>query len=706
MVYRYYTVIETDRGRTGGKYGGDSPIEAASKAASRRRIRSVAPDFSESKENGNEKGRKGKKRTSSIPSSSNNNNDRVRIRLKKIGGTPDEIFSFCGEKEEEKEKEEEHQTPRRSTTVNRKKRAVARRPKGGDPKDPKEGKGGKREKKARAPDDEAGRRKRRSGGGEENNTQEKKENVYETQNFLVRYPAYDTKPVHPVCEVYLHSLYATFKKRFVYLMTENELIITKHRGADVEPELTRRMNAVFSTDVLSYLILHNYSITDIPFFSEHPNYEYEIVSDLIGDGVLNRKRIALFRKVLKEMEDESRRLYRLYHAMESKLRSTAYEIEMEDAAYPYPPRVEHEPQQEQRPRKDEIIIRMKTPLSSDNTTPLQQGGRGRGGKRKKKVSPYLTYSCGADFLHVGGGGDGKDEDDDDMSIDAKVWRRVKEVRVKTKIFKHLIKMYNVTNTGDFERSDPADPADFLSKVFVLYYRYLAFDNGNNQSSILPGLKMMLKNRLGIKIELFGSAINTSNKFGSLFYDVERAFGSMGDVFNLDVRRGFYELNPPYENGIIDELFAKLALWLKRSSLSTDLLLPHPLLFYLVLPGRDYAKFSKYEMLEPFVYRTEFIKKEDFPFLRYDRNMLNSKVSPIVDVVVIIAHNGALNPFQQAALDAWDTKDVMVKLREGDSGPRENRENQENQISTATECEDDGGVSPSEQGRRSVCLSGA
>lgn len=220
----------------------------------------------------------------------------------------------------------------------------------------------------------------------------------------------------------------------------------------------------------------------------------------------------------------------------------------------------------------------------------------------------------------------------------------KTIVVKKSIYLHLMKMYNLTNYNNYESEKPLDNL-FNERVFILYYRYYGFDNGNNQSSILPSFKKLLKKYLNIKVELFGSAINTSNRFGSLFYDIEKYFGSMGDFFKMNIIKGYYEINPPYENNIINNVFKKLVEFLDGNK--------NPLLFFMILPKRDYQKSSNFKSLSPWIKRMELIPKEKFPFLRYDRELLKSKVDPIVDVIFIIIHNEFIDDFYKMIVKNWD-----------------------------------------------------
>ena len=206
------------------------------------------------------------------------------------------------------------------------------------------------------------------------------------------------------------------------------------------------------------------------------------------------------------------------------------------------------------------------------------------------------------------------------------------VYVKNIIYNSLIRNYNIVNYQNHENRNILDDK-FIERVFILYTRYYTFSNGNNQSSIQPSFKLMLKKYLNIKIELFGSAINTSNRYCSLFYDIEKYFGSMGNFFEIDIKRGYFEINPPYEDNIMNDVFHKIYKSLVKSEKTKE-----PLLFLFVIPKRDLQTFSGYKKLEKYVTYNNLIKKKNFPFLRYDRYLSKTILSPIVDVIIFLAHN--------------------------------------------------------------------
>jgi hypothetical protein len=94
-------------------------------------------------------------------------------------------------------------------------------------------------------------------------------------------------------------------------------------------------------------------------------------------------------------------------------------------------------------------------------------------------------------------------------------------------------------------------------IFCLVFRYSYMDSGNQQLSINKYIKDLFKN-CGVNFELFGSAINTiSTHYCSLYYDIEKYFGSNGDFFNIQIQSGIYWCNPPYDDTIMKNTVNKL-----------------------------------------------------------------------------------------------------------------------------------------------------
>jgi len=128
----------------------------------------------------------------------------------------------------------------------------------------------------------------------------------------------------------------------------------------------------------------------------------------------------------------------------------------------------------------------------------------------------------------------------------KVYNRLK---IKLIIFG---KKYNILNSVDKNLDNILD-----EYIFCLVFRYSYMDSGNQQLSINKYIKDLFKN-CGVNFELFGSAINTiSSNYCSLYYDIEKFFGSNGDFFNIEINSGIYWCNPPYDDTIMIKTVNKL-----------------------------------------------------------------------------------------------------------------------------------------------------
>lgn len=473
---------------------------------------------------------------------------------------------------------------------------------------------------------------------------------YETPNFLVLHPNYDVAEPNPLCEMYLSELYKEFKREFLdMLRAERLILVDRATGEDIPQKVA------FCTDVLSFFVLQNYSRrrrnvaavggTANPFFSDDAQYDINTVFSLVGRDLAASEEghtartdysdggggaVERFERVLVALEARSRDYNRRYAQVRDALLGMDYTFAIDHDGI-----------------AGNVNIKLLLVPGAPPPPPGVQAP-GAAGPASRPSGRHLTFDN-------------------------------KEVRVRDSVFRHLVRSYNIANFEDHAAVEPLDALDFYEKVFILYYRYFAFDSGKNQSSILPAFKMVLKRLLNIKVELFGSAINTSSRFGSLFYDVERYFGSLGNFFDLDVRRGYFEVNPPYDDVIVDGVFRKLTKWLyasagnsSSSAANNERVIrnsaqavrgpqPQPLLFFVVLPKRDYRRMPSFASLAPFVKRYEVVPKERFPFLRYDRTLTKTHVSPIVDVILLILHNDQIDDVNKEIVRTWNSN-TRFRLR--------------------------------------------
>lgn len=150
--------------------------------------------------------------------------------------------------------------------------------------------------------------------------------------------------------------------------------------------------------------------------------------------------------------------------------------------------------------------------------------------------------------------------------------------------------------GDFADMS-ADPA-----ICAVILRYATLGSMGHQFGVPRHIKDALRDRLGANFELMASALNHHyDNYCSLFYDVERVFGSCGPINRVAPLEGVFISNPPYEEGILSTMLDVLTRALEVAEKNGKYLI-----FLFGLPDwRDdpplpfYGKFrgSKYRMCE-------------------------------------------------------------------------------------------------------------
>ena len=170
----------------------------------------------------------------------------------------------------------------------------------------------------------------------------------------------------------------------------------------------------------------------------------------------------------------------------------------------------------------------------------------------------------------------------------------------------------------------------------------------------------MHNDFNLDFECFASAINsTSNHYCSIYYDVEKYFGSKGSFFNSIPLKGTYSFNPPYQTDVITNGINKLLLHLKYADNRN-----YKLNFIITIPiwdlhGKyimsefslednkndiDYGEFEIMNTVKKSKYFKGFrmVRKEDFTYL--DHNYQLFKDITIQNTYIIILSSDEKNNF--------------------------------------------------------------
>jgi hypothetical protein len=140
-------------------------------------------------------------------------------------------------------------------------------------------------------------------------------------------------------------------------------------------------------------------------------------------------------------------------------------------------------------------------------------------------------------------------------------------------------------------------------IWTILFRYQLLSSNNNQLAILPNIYKKMEDDFDLSVECFASAINSSSKyFCSLYYDVEKYFGSIGNFFNIIPISGTFSFNPPYQFDIISNGIYKLIEHLKNTN--------NNLVFIITIPiwdneGKEYMANNNMEN------NNNIIKYDDF-----------------------------------------------------------------------------------------------
>jgi hypothetical protein len=206
-----------------------------------------------------------------------------------------------------------------------------------------------------------------------------------------------------------------------------------------------------------------------------------------------------------------------------------------------------------------------------------------------------------------------------------------------------------------------DKLDFY--VWCILYRYQLLGSNNNQLAVLPNIMDNLKKDFGLCFECFASVINSHFKnFNSLYYDIEKYFGSYGSFFNMIPIEGTFGFNPPYQLDIIDNGVNRLISFLFKAETTKK-----KLTFIITIPiwdkiGKEkmgvqtieYSEFNAMKVIRksPFLRKIKMISKNDFTYK--DHNFHLYKNTTIQNTYVIIMSTEKLEK-ELPKLDIYDYK---------------------------------------------------
>jgi len=192
-----------------------------------------------------------------------------------------------------------------------------------------------------------------------------------------------------------------------------------------------------------------------------------------------------------------------------------------------------------------------------------------------------------------------------------------KISINNNLYIRLLKKCNVMPSSEID-----------NYIFCLIFRYSYIDAENQQLAIHKKIKEMFK-EYGVNFELYGSGINVlSDHYCSLFYDIEKYFGSKGNFFDIELKSGIYWCNPPYIDGLMTKTAYKLInIMNKTDNIAFIITIPiwdletQSLKFTDITrnPKEHREKFDDYPiyaLLKPYIKDELIIPKNRIPYFNY------------------------------------------------------------------------------------------
>jgi hypothetical protein len=110
------------------------------------------------------------------------------------------------------------------------------------------------------------------------------------------------------------------------------------------------------------------------------------------------------------------------------------------------------------------------------------------------------------------------------------------------------------------------PEKFYEIVLCCHIRYLTLGSGGHQYVVDLVYKKQLKDSFGVNFECFASVFNRYfDNFCSMFYDIEKYFGSCGSFFALRINSGFFMATPPYAEKLLEAMYSHIKSLIKTTT---------------------------------------------------------------------------------------------------------------------------------------------
>ena len=139
------------------------------------------------------------------------------------------------------------------------------------------------------------------------------------------------------------------------------------------------------------------------------------------------------------------------------------------------------------------------------------------------------------------------------------------------IINNIIIPYNLYNNmvsrfNQYIANNNIQNVDVDTIIWIILFRYQLLSSNNNQLAVLENILEQMKTDFNLTLECFASAINGSlTNYCSIYYDMEKYFGSIGSFFQITPTKGTFSFNPPYQYDIINNGINKILMHLDNTN---------------------------------------------------------------------------------------------------------------------------------------------
>jgi hypothetical protein len=156
--------------------------------------------------------------------------------------------------------------------------------------------------------------------------------------------------------------------------------------------------------------------------------------------------------------------------------------------------------------------------------------------------------------------------------------------LKFKIHKNLI------NKSLKKYKSGINDEHFKIIIMCIILRYNTLESYNQQLAVNPKFYKYLGDQYNINFELFASSFNCYyDNYCSLFYDLEKELNSKGSFNIINIKKGFFVANPPFDEEVMKNMAIKFIESLKNVN-------AEELSVFITIPAWDNPNYSDYEVL--------------------------------------------------------------------------------------------------------------